>query len=170
MGKKPEIITVQDLKSYFYESLREANQAIIKPVPQETLFYSSDVLNKYCDSKEFFEETEGRVKNKILGEKLLTASTKPFSEQKRIYKDVADTSLFLCGYFFESVNAKLIDINYYKQIGESAYLRLNSLAPQYMDMPSFYNLMADLFNDVVDVISVVASKDKSDPQKHLLVG
>ncbi len=172
MGQKqvPEIITVADLKSYFYESLKEINSGYKSPVPDETLLYSSDVLDKFSVSAMYFENNNGKIKEKILGEKLLTASKKSFSEQQQIYKDVGDTSLFLCGYFSESIGGKLLDVSYYHHLGSSAYSYLNSSIPDYLDVPRFYSIMSKSFGNLVDIISVVASRDKSDPQKHLLLG
>lgn len=167
--KKLEIVTVSDLKSFFYESLKEVNSGYHVPVRDETLIYSSDVLEKFSHSEEYFVTEDGKVREKILGQKLLSAANKPHSEQQVIYKDIGDTSLFLCGYFSESIGDKLLDISYYQKLGASAYSNLDSSGVSYLDIPAFYGLMAKSFGNLVDIIAVVASKDQSDPQKHLLL-
>ena len=167
-GTKTDIITVPSLQSYFYESLCEVNNTSLCPVLNEALFYSSDVLDKFSHSAEYYEYSEGRVKEKILGEMFLEAQLKSLEEQKRIYKDIGDTSLILCGYFSESINKKIVDKSYYKNLGVTAYQRLNSVVPTVLDVPSFFKVMASSFDAVTGLISIVASKDQSDPHRHLI--
>lgn len=152
--KNTEIITVSNLQSYFYDSLVDINSKFTNPLPHEAIYYSSDVLVKYSISEQYFTNDEGRIREKILGEMLLSATSKSLEEQKRIYKDIGDTSLFICGYFADSINAKLVDRSYYQSLGVTAYNRLS------------FNMMASYFQDIASLIAIVASKDKSDPLKH----
>jgi hypothetical protein len=166
---KSGIITVPSLSSYFFESLLEVNRESVCPVLEETLLYSSDVLEKFSSSEEFFEVNEGKVREKILGEKLLKATAEPFEIQKAIYKDIGDTSLFLCGYFGEATNKRIVDRSYYRNLGITAFSRLNSLIPRALDIPSFFNVLATSFEPITTIISEVAAQDASDPQRHLII-
>ncbi|MBL7664250.1 MAG: hypothetical protein JNM93_03900 [Bacteriovoracaceae bacterium] len=168
-NKRQDIITVPSLQSYFFESLTEINRNLVHPLPEKALYYSSDVLEKFSISSEYFETEDGKVREKILGEKFLMATSKSFEEQKRIYKDIGDTSLILCGYFSDSISKKIVDRSYYKNLGVTAYKRLNSVVPSLLDMPSFFEILAYSFDGLTQIISEVASRDQSDPQKHLVV-
>lgn len=156
--KNQNIITFESLKSFFYGELESLNNSSLSPVPQETLFYSSEVLEKYCLSQKFFDTQEGRIRNKILGEKLLQATKKNFDEQRRLYRDVGDTALILCGYFSESINDKIVDKQYYINIGSIAYRRLNSLQPDCMDIPAFFDLLSKCFESLTLLINSFANK------------
>ncbi len=163
-----KLITATNLKAYFFEGLNELNNKSLCPVPQETIFYSSVVLDRYALSDSYFEFNEGRVREKILGMKLLEAGTLPLDAQKRTYQEVGDTALMLCGYFSESVSKKLVDLSYYAQVGKTAYGRLNAFAPRHLDVPDFYSVLASSFENVTSLISMLASKDKfEDPRQKI---
>ncbi|MFZ4712724.1 MAG: hypothetical protein ACOYL6_03345 [Bacteriovoracaceae bacterium] len=154
---KKNLIVSESLKSFFLDSLLELNKKSLSPVPMEALIYSSEVLNTYVDPLKFFEVSdEGKVKQKILGIKLLEAYQVGREEQKRVYKDVGDSALILCGMFNESVNRKILDINYYHKIGKMAYGNLNSLERKVYDYPEFFELISDSFLILTMLINQVS--------------
>jgi len=171
MSEKPSrIITVPDLRSFFFQNLDEINNRSLCPVPQETIFYSSDVMGKFAHSEVYFEITEGRMREKILGMKLLEATALGREEQRRIYQDVGDTALMVCGYFSESVTKKkILDTSYYMQLGAMAYSHLNNVVPRHMDVPSFFNVLASSFVPLTTLISMLASRDRFDNDRHLIL-
>ena len=171
MSDKPNrIITVPDLRSFFFQNLDEINNRSLCPVPQEAIFYSSDVMEKFAHSETYFEITEGRMREKILGMKLLEATTLSREDQRRVYQDVGDTALMVCGYFAESVTKKkILDTGYYMQLGAMAYSHLNNVVPRHMDVPSFFNVLASSFVPLTSLISMLASRDRFDNDRHLLL-
>jgi hypothetical protein len=168
--KRSSIITVPDLRSFFFQNLDELNNRSICPVPQETIFYSSTVLDRLALSESFFEEEDGRVREKILGTKLLEATHLPKEEQRRVYQEVGDAALMLCGYFAESVSRKrILDTAYYQQLGTTAYQQLNGVVPRHMNMPSFFGVLASSFVPLTILIGMLASRDRfNQDEKHLL--
>jgi len=155
-----KIVLDANLKGYFFDGLVEINKKSLCPVPESILFYSSDVLGKFSLSDHFFDSVDGKVKEKILGIKLLEASQLSKDEQKKVYKEIGEVSLVLCGFFSESVNKKIIDLQYYSNLGKMAYGHLNYLSPSFLDIPSFYGMMATSFEVITRLISVLASKNK----------
>lgn len=156
-----KIILSSNLKGFFFEGLTELNKKSLCPVPESVIFYSSDVLDKFALSQNFFETNEGKVREKILGMKLLEATQLNREEQKRVYKEVGDMSLLVCGYFSQSVNKKLVDTQYYAQIGKSAYSHLNNISPNFLDIPSFYGMVATCFESLTTLMMILATKDRS---------
>jgi len=63
------LITVESLKAFFFNELDVINRTSLCPVPQETIFYSSAVLEKYSLSESYFNNTEGKIREKILDRK-----------------------------------------------------------------------------------------------------
>lgn len=158
MGKP--LILSTSLRGFFFEGLNDLNKRSLCPVPDAIIFYTSDVLDKFALSETFFDVNDGRVREKILGIKLLEATQLSREEQKRVYKEVADMSLLTCGYFSESVNKKIVDRSYYSQLGKSAYQHLNSVSPSFMDIPSFYQMFATCFEPMTTLLMLLASKDR----------
>lgn len=164
-----EIITVTDLKSFFYESLTHVNKRSLCPIPEETIYYSSSVLEKYSLSSEFFENKEGRIRNKILGFDFLKASLDSKDEQVKAYKDIGDTALVLSGFFSESTKRSLVDEKYYIKIGQLAYKKMHDLERTFFDIPHFYKMMSSCFENVSLVIKHFSMENKNNYLESLLV-
>ncbi|HXH30935.1 MAG TPA: hypothetical protein VNJ01_09000 [Bacteriovoracaceae bacterium] len=165
-GKK--IILSSNLKAFFFEGLTDLNRKSLCPVPESIIFYSSDVLDKFALSEDFFEMSEGKVREKILGMKLLEATQLGREEQRRTYKEVADMSLIVCGYFSESVNKKIIDTHYYAQLGKMAYSHLNQVSPSFLDIPSFYHMLATCFESMTSLMMILAAKNRAGNENNLV--
>jgi hypothetical protein len=155
-----KIITSSNLQGFFFEGLNELNKKSLCPVPESIIFYSSEVLDKFSLSQDFFDVSEGRVREKILGIKLLEAMQMSREDQKKTYKEVADMSLLVCGYFSESVNKKIVDTQYYAQLGKMAYGHLNNVSPSFLDIPCFYNMVSTCFEAMTTLMTNLATKNK----------
>lgn len=165
-GKK--IILSANLQSFFYNDLNELNKKSLCPVPESIIIYSSEVLDKFALSEEFFDFSEGKVREKILGTKLLEATQMTRDEQRKVYKEVADTSLMVCGYFAESVNKKMVNTQYYAQLGKMAYGHLDSCVPSFLDIPSFYSMIATCFENMTTLLALLASKNRTGVDNNLI--
>ncbi len=163
-----KIITASNLQGFFFEGLNELNKKSLCPVPESIIFYSSEVLDKFALSQDFFEVSEGKVREKILGLKLLEAMQMSREEQRKTYKEVADMSLLVCGYFSESVNKKIVDTHYYAQLGKMAYGHLNSVSPTFLDIPCFYSMVSTCFEAMTTLMSNLASKNRTGVDNDLI--
>jgi hypothetical protein len=76
--------------------------------------------------------------------------------QRTSLKQIGDFSLFIAGFFSESLNRKLVDIDYYAAIGGRAYHALSRV-----ETDTFSTVFAELgskFVDFVDVLSEVSER------------
>lgn len=163
------------LQSFFYTELQGFNEKLMEPLPNEAIYYSSLVMDKFGETKKYFEtSTEGRIRNKILGTKLLRVSGLKGEEKKRELKDIADTALLICGFFSESLSKKIIDIGYYQDLGQIAYRQLDSIVPVAYDIPSFFDVISLQFDRLVTVMGLVSQKtfahDFGIDSSYLIVG
>jgi hypothetical protein len=163
-----KIILSTNLKGFFFDGLTELNKKSLCPVPQSIIYYSSDVLDKFTLSQDFFETSEGKIREKILGMKLLEATQLTREEQKRVYKEVGDMSLMVCGYFSESVSKKIVDTQYYAQLGKMAYSHLNNVTPTFLDIPSFYGMVATCFESMTTLMTILATKNRTGEENNLI--
>jgi hypothetical protein len=162
MTKNAGLVLESSLQVFFYDHLQEFNSKFHTPLPNETIFYSSLVMDNFGDSSKFFDQIDGKIREKILGIKLLEASQLSKDKQKAAIKDVAETSLLVCGYFADSLNKKIIDVNYYQDLGKIAYSQLNSMTPVAYDVPSFYKKMSNSFSSITLLMNLVSKKYTSD--------
>lgn len=164
-----KIITAANLQGFFFEGLNELNKKSLCPIPESIIFYSSEVLDKFALTQDFFEVSEeGKLRQKILGMKLLEAMQMSREDQKRTYKEVADMSLLVCGYFAESVNKKIVDTQYYAQLGKMAYGHLNNVSPSFLDIPSFYGMVSTCFESMTTLMANFASKNRYGSDHELI--
>ena len=164
-----KIITASNLQGFFFEGLNELNKKSLCPVPESIIFYSSEVLDKFALSQDFFEISEGKVREKVLGIKLLEAMQMSREEQRRTYKEVADMSLLVCGYFSQSVNKKIVDTHYYSQLGKMAYGHLNNVTPSFLDIPCFYSMVSTCFESMTTLMANFASKNRYGADNELIL-
>ena len=163
------IIKASNLNSFFFNELVAINKIAKCPLPQEFLFYSSKLLETYSLSEKLYRVTDDGVREKILGQMLLSANEKPKEERIRILKEVGDISLVISGYFAKSLNSKIVDRNYYKDIGKIAYSRVDGLDFNCMNIPNFFKALETCFDILSSHLNCLASIDKSDSQKQFLL-
>lgn len=171
-SKTPEtssLLSAQALGAYFFERLSALNKKSLCPVPQELIYYSSQVLEENILSETFFDLSSGKARDKILGLKLLESKDKSREEKKRTLKEVGDTSLIVAGYFSESLNKKVIDESYYREIGKMAYMELDAFVPNFLDFKCFYKAVATGFETLSRLLALLAESHAKDPYAHLLL-
>ncbi len=169
MMGKTGIFAQHSLTDYFYQNLEEVNKKSLCPLPQEFIFYTSKVLDNYALSENFFEASEGKVNDKVLGIKYLEAGEKKLEERKLIYKDIGDTVLVQLGFFTENIQHKLSSETYYLNLGKSAYATMEKLDCSFYDIPEFYRLFATSLESMVKLLSMTSESFKFDSFEDYLL-
>lgn len=171
MTQGTKLVLESSLQVFFFDHLQDLNKRSLKPLSQETIYYSSIVMDTFGMSSKLYEQVNNRAREKILGIKLMESSQFPREKQKTVLKDIAETSLFICGFFADSFNKKLIDARYYEDLGRIAYTRLNSFSPEVYDVPAFYKMIANHFSEVTLLMSLAAKRysAESDPALPWLI-
>jgi hypothetical protein len=77
-------------------------------------------------------------------------------EQRVNLKQIGDQSLFISGFFSDSLNRKLVDVDYYASIGGYAYQALSRVETD--TFSSVFAELGDKFVGFVDVLSEVSER------------
>lgn len=93
--------------------------------------------------------------DEALGVRFVLALQAGGAAQRDALRRVGDTSLFVSGFFSDSFNRGLIDIDYYMQLGERAY---GSLAQRDGTLAEVFDELADKFAAMVDVLTEVSEQ------------
>ena len=125
MSKKASLLL--NSNDFFAEVVKQAfNKRKISTYPAvET--YLVKLLEHYLDARNLFESEVDELGNKkpqTLAEMYLSASQKSPTEKAELLKKLADRSLYISGFFGDSLNRKAVDVDYYVSIGGSAYATL----------------------------------------------
>lgn len=142
------------IAEFFHDRVSEAmrNQGVDTTTPTEC--YLVNLLAEF---------TKTPPDDEPLALKLAHAVSSP-DERVRQLKDVGDTSLYVSGFFSDSLQRKLVDVDYYIQIGGTAY---SMLARFFRDNPHslvfgrVYDELGTKFPRFVDVFAEVAEETMS---------
>jgi hypothetical protein len=142
------------LSEFFQDRVSSAirNQGVSTTPPTEC--YLVSILSDFTTSPPDDEP---------LALKLARAVQSP-DERVRQLKDVGDTSLYVSGFFADSVQRKLVDIAYYMQLGGTAYLELARYFrrnPHSVVFGEVYDELGTKFPRFVDVLAEVSERTTS---------
>jgi len=145
---------------YFKQLVDEALAHQRIAAQELTAFYVVQLLAGYL------QQREGEDSAEPLALKLARALEAGGFEQRTTLRQIGDTSLFVSGFFSESLRRKLVDVDYYVSIGGYAY---NALSRQETDAlsPVFAEL-ANKFVCFVDVLSEVSERSACSSNSDLL--
>jgi len=114
-----------------------------------TSFYVVQLLASFLQTPDNYDEGP-------LSLRLMRALESGGMRQRASLKQIGDLSLFIAGFFSESLNRKLVDVDYYASIGGRAYHALSRV-----ETDTFSPVFAELgskFVDFVDVLSEVSER------------
>ncbi len=154
-SKSPDIlVSAADFFTEMVELACEERNMESKPLTRK---YLSDLLQFYLVSDNLFDEPNETGRSETMAEKLLKAINSGQSEKQELLKKLGDTTLYVSGFFGDSFKRKIIDIDYYVEIGGCAY---GSLAGS--DSGNIYSsIFEDLsmrFMKYVDILTLISQK------------
>jgi hypothetical protein len=101
--------------------------------------------------------TRARLTDEPLGPKLAQTGAEA-GERVKTLKQVGDTSLYVAGFFAESLTRSLVDVDYYVGIGQSAYAQLARSLGAQRTLTEVYAELAEKFPQFVDVLAEVRKR------------
>ncbi|MBI4378212.1 MAG: hypothetical protein HY578_03840 [Nitrospinae bacterium] len=150
------ITTHKDTAEYFKELVDRAIDRQDVETDETVAFYIVNLLSEYVKTDIPFPE--GTTDEPLIM-LLNNAMNSEYNEKIKRFKHLGDFSLFISGFFSDSLRRKLIDIDYYVVIGCIAYNNLSSMMKGYSNGELFYNLFSELaekFKEFIDVIAEVS--------------
>jgi hypothetical protein len=103
--------------------------------------------------------------DEALGIRFIRALQSGGAAQRKDLRHVGDTSLFISGFFSDSLNRRLIDIDYYIQLGERAYGSLAQTGDAFGDV---FDELSTKFPALVDVLTEVSEQSALTTNADLL--
>ncbi|MEM9491538.1 MAG: hypothetical protein AAGC55_20505 [Myxococcota bacterium] len=108
-------------------------------------FYLVGLLGEFASS---------RIPDEPLSLKLVRDSGSPAQRVQEL-KQVGDTSLYVAGFFADSLGSKLVDADYYANLGETAYRELAGRLAGNSSIADIYHELAAKFPSFVGVLAEV---------------
>ncbi|RDB36185.1 MAG: hypothetical protein DCC88_06290 [Spirobacillus cienkowskii] len=171
MGSKTDAnvlwMTEVNPTQFFREMVVEAQQRQKLKLSENVEYY---IVNLLCG---YLRATETEDSDNCLALILKKALESPPAERVALYKKIADTSLYLSGFFQEYFNKKSFDIKYYVTMGESAYQELAHLLKgknsYQMTMSAIYQEMSESFLHAVDILLDVSEQTSQQNQERSIL-
>lgn len=166
MGKP---LLISSTRPFFTEMIESAVSHRRVKAPAATQTYLVDLLERYMltGSLELQVENERGPKKATMAEIFLTAANAEPSIRIEMLKKLGDTSLYISGFFGDSLHRKLVDIDYYAEIGGSAYGTLASCVNEERHAPVFSDL-AGRFLDYVEILTYISQQAMVQTHEDLL--
>ncbi len=156
-----QVVRVHNLREYFRTSIDEAaSRQGVDLEPQATQ-YVVNLLTLFARSEELYTDDEDACGLKPLALMLADAADAPSPEERKYnLQRIGDVSLFISGFFLDSLAEKPVDIDYYIYMGGSAYgslseevrgsLRGDVFSGIYAELSNKFARLVDILNDVRD--------------------
>jgi len=154
--------------SYFSEAVEAAWQERSLPPSPHLKSYITELLLHFLKSENLWSETvDGRKTREMLAVSLLKAQDLPPKGKIKTLKSLGDHSLYMSGLFPDFFQRKIIDVDYYVDIGKSAFSTLSDCVGE-ESFSSLYNKIAMTFEQLVDVLGVISQKSALTNTENIL--
>lgn len=160
--KPSSLIVGTNVTELFQELVTDAvaNQQV--ETNEETLYYLVNLLVSFTRTKALYQQTADGLQLKPLatlyGEALAAGSAE---DRNQSLKRLGDVALFISGVFADSLNRKLVDVDYYIAMGGNAYSYLSDnsrSAVRWQVFSEVFEELANKFTVFVDVLGEVSEQ------------
>ena len=139
-----DVTLATSVDEFFHEVVTDALEAVQVEATPPTEWYLVSLLGDF---------TRTRIPDEPLALKLAGARDAEPATRVKALKEVGDTSLYVAGFFAESLDRRLVDIDYYVGLGTTAYQQLAGRMAGSLE--HVYRELADRFPGFVDVLAAV---------------
>jgi len=153
----PKLIAAS-AEEYFREVLVDALSQRKARVQETTEFYLVNLLARFLESGQLFpEQADGTAEAEPLALMLLKAMNESRERRLAGLRRVGDTSLFVSGFFADSLARSPVDSGYYAALGGGAYGALASTrgpagsAETFGELAARFEEFADLFAEIAEM-------------------
>jgi hypothetical protein len=163
MERKPSLTLVAQPQEFFRELVTVAIERRKVETKPETEFYLVNLLNQFMTTDRLYaRDADGQMKDEPLAFLWKDALEEPNREHQRaVFRQVGDVSLYMAGFFQESLSRRLVDVDYYIELGARAYSHVAARADESIHR-SLYGELSEKFGSFVDVLA--------DAREQTLVG
>ncbi len=155
------VLEVENLQSYFHASINEALVSQQVEVTEHTAHYVVNLLTLFARSDALFDAADEGPGLRPLALRLNDALEAASAEERNFaLQRLGDVSLFIAGFFADSLAHRLVDLDYYIHMGGNAYgslsdnvrgtLRGQVYQPVFRELAAKFQRMVDVLNEVRD--------------------
>lgn len=160
LTREEQLITETSLQEYFQTSVSDALENQKVEAGADTVHYVVNLLTSYSRSEQLFERTRDGVMIRPLASLYADAvEGATTDERNRALRRLGDVALFISGVFSQSLNRRVVDIDYYVSMGGNAYSHLSDTmrtTSRGKALSGMFKELASKFVAFVDVLGEVS--------------
>lgn len=150
------IVFGKSAQEYFRDLVSEALAHRRLRIQETTEFYLVNLLARFLESERLFaERPDGSLDVEPLALTLLRALSARREKRIQDLRRLGDTSLFVSGFFGDSLARSAVDVDYYIAMGERAYDALRTSGGPAAD-PELFTELSRRFEAFVDLFAEIA--------------
>ena len=153
------------IMEYFKEAVEDATERLKVEISEHTEFYVVDLLSRYSNIK---APTSAELvsEEKTFAELFLESYELKTEGRARILKYIGDTTLFLTGFFSDSFQRCLVDVDYYASLGQTSYRSLLDLLATRVVLWGSEEVFDELSGKFFQLMDVLAEISESGGAQH----
>lgn len=156
------LVTASNMREYFREAVVTARHKTGVAMSDHAEAYVVHLLCEFARSENVFAGTD-RGEKPTLAVLLSRAQEAEPGEAVRIYKHMGDSSLYLSGFFQESMERAAVTLDYYVSMGGSAYASVAGLMrPLAATSSALFAELSDRFCELVELLTAVSFYGETD--------
>lgn len=162
-------LVLESPREFFCQRVETAFTKLkFKPLPHSR-DYLVGLLEHFMISQNLFplDEESGRTKKETLAEMYLRAQNSPNPVRVDLLKKLGDSSLYISGFFGDSLSRKIVDIDYYVDMGGVAYGALATSAADER-MSQVFSEFSSQFSAFVDTLTFISQEALIQSNEDLL--
>jgi hypothetical protein len=159
------ILVGSSVREWFREAVTDVLSVRKLAVQRETEFYLVDLLTSFVRTERLHvEQPDGSIQEEPLAIILLRAMAADRRERAAHLKRLGDTSLFVSGFFGDSLARSAVDAGYYRAMGERAYGALAesergaTLAGLYGELSRRFEAFVDCFAEIAELSDLESNR------------
>ena len=155
------VMPVRNLQDYFRRSIDSviAEQGV--DVDPHATHYVVNMMTLFSRSEDFYDDDGEVFGIRPLALMLADAADAATPEQRNLMlRRIGDVTLFVAGFFVDTLRDKAVDVDYYTHMGENAYGSLsdevrgtfhgNAFADIYLELATKFRVLTDVLNEMRD--------------------
>jgi len=150
---------------YFKELVDKAFENQQVESDEMVSFYLVNLLQRCIEAKHVFNNDEPFAVT------FTRAASADLHEQSILFRRIGDLSLYLAGFFADSLSRSLVDVDYYATIGSASYNNLANLHGGRRGRETFSNVYPELaarFLTFTDILTEVSERCRLTSNKNIL--
>ena len=163
---------IKGFDGFFVDEIEAAEERLHLRLGTHSKLYLLHLLKRLSQNEDFFYSNI--IQDKPLGIVLLEALHKNLFEKTRDLKAVGDLSLIFSGLYPEFLTRRLLDIDYFIDLGRRSFHLLSDTYSSYSSKQELFQLYSQLVADFISLIEVLTEisndlnfMDSSDISKAL---